>query len=257
VPQRMKDAAIGMGCVLAERADRQAARFAAEAIELCRRGGSPEQLGATLPTAAMVCWQVGDLEAARAYIAEATPMLAGSRRIARVVMLSAAAGVALADGDLAAAVELGRVAEADASDLGIERELPLVRCIIARAFFAQDDLAAAASAALRAIEAARALTFTFPLAVCLETAALVCLTGSAGASVSSRLLAVAAVIRDRGNRPGPPALTAAVTQARAAMAPAPDPASDLDEAIALAVAALEADIQLAAGSSGRSAVGSA
>ena len=54
-------AAIGMGCVLAERGNPEAAGFAAAAIALCRRAGSPEQLAATLPTAAMVCWQVGEL----------------------------------------------------------------------------------------------------------------------------------------------------------------------------------------------------
>ena len=106
-------AATGMGCVLAERADPAAAGYAAAAIELCRRGGSAEQLAATLPTAAMICWQVGDLEPARRYIAEAQPLLAGTRRIARVVLQSAAAGVALADGDLDAAVELGQTAARD------------------------------------------------------------------------------------------------------------------------------------------------
>jgi predicted ATPase len=56
-------AAIGMGCVLAERGRPEAASYAAEAIALCRQAGSAEQLAATLPTAAMVCWQVGALDA--------------------------------------------------------------------------------------------------------------------------------------------------------------------------------------------------
>lgn len=172
-------AAIGMGCVLGERAAAQAAGYAAEAISLCRQSGSAEQLAATLPTAATVCWQVGDLDAARRYVSEGLPMLAGTRRIAHVVLLSAAAGVALADDDPDAAVELGAAADAEASDLGIMRELPLVRSVVARAFLQRGAVAAAARQVLGAIDAASSLSFPFPLAVCLETAALVCLAGAA------------------------------------------------------------------------------
>ncbi|HEY0934697.1 MAG TPA: BTAD domain-containing putative transcriptional regulator, partial [Trebonia sp.] len=81
-------AAMGMGSVLAERADPAAARYARDAIGLCRRGASAEQLTVALPTAAMVCWQVGALDEARAYVAEALPRHAGTQRIARVVLLS-------------------------------------------------------------------------------------------------------------------------------------------------------------------------
>jgi len=232
-------AAIGMGCVLAERADEGASRYAVEAIELCRRAGSAEQLAATLPTAAMVCWQVGDLDAARRYVAEAMPLLGESRRIARVVLLSAAAGIALADGDRDAAIELASVADTEATDLGVERELPLIRTFAARALLGRGDIAAAACAALRAIDAARALAYSFPLATCLETAALVCLHGASGAD-AGRLLGVAAAIRQRGDRPGPPALRAAATVVRAASGIAADPAgaapADLPAAVTAAVA---------------------
>ncbi|HEY6792579.1 MAG TPA: BTAD domain-containing putative transcriptional regulator, partial [Trebonia sp.] len=209
-------AAIGMGCVLAERASPDAATYAAEAIALCRRAGSPEQLAATLPTAAMACWQVGELDAARGYAAEAMPLLAGSRRIARVVLLSAAVGIALADGDLSAAVELGTRADADARDMGIDREIPLIRCVLARAMLASGDVTGAAAAAARAITAARSLAFPFPMALCLETAALVMLRAGALAEASGRLLAAAQAIRERGDRPGPVTLSAAVAQARIA-----------------------------------------
>jgi predicted ATPase/DNA-binding SARP family transcriptional activator len=236
-------AAIGMGCVLAERSDRQAADFAVDAIELCRRSGSAEQLAATLPTAAMVCWQVGDLETARQYVAEAMPLLADSRRIARVVLLSAAAGIALADGDLEAAIELGTIADADASRLGIERELPLVRCIAARALLDRGEREAAAGQVLGAIAAARSLSFTFPMAVCLETAALVSLAGPGDLQVAAQLLTAAAAIRERGNRPGPPTLRPAVDQAHALVADrfpaaAADVSAEVSAAAALAVAAL-------------------
>jgi len=219
-------AAIGMGCVLAERADVRAAEYAAEAIELCRRAGTPQQLAATLPTAAMVCWQVGDLAQARDYVAEATPLLADSRRIARVVLLCVAAGIALADLDLDAAIELGEVADTDATDLGIERELPLIRCVLARALLDRGDDRAAAARTLDAILAARSLTYSYPMATCLETAALVCLHGTDGpgetgedlAATSKTLLDAAAAIRTAGHRPGPVPLCEAVEVARTAVA---------------------------------------
>ncbi len=212
-------ATIGMGCVLAERADAAAAGYAVEAIELCRRAGSPEQLTATLPTAAMVCWQVGDLAASRRFVAEAMPLLADSRRIARVVLLSVAAGNALAEGDLAAAIELGTIADTDATDLGIERELPLIRCLLARALLATGNLAGAGAKALAGFQAATSLTFRSPLALCLETAALICLARDRPDSVATAgvLLDGAAVVRERGQRPGPVTLSAAVTRARAAI----------------------------------------
>ena len=234
-------AAIGMGCVLAERASPEAASFAAEAIALCRRAGSPEQLAATLPTAAMVCWQVGDLNAARSYVAEAMPLLAGPRRIARVVLLSAAAGIALADGDLSAAVELGTTADADARDLGIDREVPLILCVLARALLAGGDLTGAAAKAAEAITAARSLTYTFPMALCLETAALIVLGqagGDAPVEASGRLLAAAATSRERGHRPGPVTLSAAVADALSALPQPPGTAADLAEAADLAIALL-------------------
>jgi len=241
-------AATGMGCVLAERADPAAAGYAADAIELCRRGGTAEQLAATLPTAAMICWQVGDLDSARRYIAEAQPLLAGARRIARVVLLSAAAGVALADGDPDAAVELGQNAARDASELGIDRELPLARAIVALALLDRAELASAARQAADAVTAAQSLPFSFPLAIPLEAAALVILS-SAGPDLSpgertalrrrgAGLLAAAAAIRARGDRPGPPTLRAAVDQATAGLPappeagrPVPDPARAAGQAL--------------------------
>lgn len=242
-------AIMGMGCVLAERADGAAVRYAVEAIELCRLAGSSEQLAATLPTAAMVCWQVGDVEQARGYVAEAMPLLADSRRIARVVLLSVAAGIALACEDIDAAVELGTVADTEATDLGIEREIPLIRCVLARALLVRGDAVAAAVKALDAIAAARSLTFTFPMATCLETAALVCLSWPGGTEVSRTLLDAAAVIRRRGCRPGPVTLSEAVAQARSAVGSAvggarPDrdqvlEAAELTEAIELAIATLQ------------------
>ena len=111
------------------------------------------------------------------YIAEAQPLLGGTRRIARVVLQTAAAGVALAQGDAGAAIELGSSAAGDASALGIAREQPLPSAIVARAWLERGDLAAAAQHALAAVTAARSLAFAFPLAVGLETTALIALDG--------------------------------------------------------------------------------
>jgi len=146
------------------------------------------------------------------------PLLAGSRRIARVVLLSAAAGIALADGDLSAAVELGTQADSLARDLGIDREIPLIRCVLARAMLASGNVTGAAVTACEAIAAARSLAFSFPMALCLETAALVVLDGAAAIRpAAARLLAAAQAIRERGDRPGPVTLSAAVARARLAV----------------------------------------
>jgi predicted ATPase/DNA-binding SARP family transcriptional activator len=205
-------AAMGMGSVLAERVDPAATRYAHDAIELCRTGGSAEQLAIALPTAAMVCWQVGALDEARAYVAEALPLNAGTARIARVVLLSAAAGLSLADGDIDAAVEFGSTADTEASELGVEREVPLIRAVLARALLAQDDLVTAAQCSAGALDAALAMSVGFPLAVGLETAVLVLHSaGSAPAGTLRELLAAAAVVRRRGDRPGPATLARAIS----------------------------------------------
>ncbi|HWF80514.1 MAG TPA: BTAD domain-containing putative transcriptional regulator [Streptosporangiaceae bacterium] len=236
-------ATMGMGCVLGERADAAAVRYATDAIELCRLTGSSELLAATLPTAATVCWQVGDVEQARVYVAEAMPLLAGSRRIARVVLLSVAAGIALADEDIDAAVDHGSVADTEATELGIEREIPLIRCILARALLVRGDAAGAAVKALQAIAAAQSLTYTFPMATCLETAALVRLRWPGGAAVGRTLLDAAAAIRLRGRRPGPVPLSAAVAEARSAVSAKAEGSALRDrgqaaDAVELAVATL-------------------
>jgi hypothetical protein len=83
----------------------------------------------------------------------------------------------------------------------------------------------AAAAAADAIAAARALAFLYPMATCLETAALVLLDGAGQAAgdgelagAAGRLLATAEVIRGRGDRPGPATLSGDVTRARLAAA---------------------------------------
>ncbi len=197
----------GVGCVLGERADPSAATHVVHAAQLCREGGTPAQLAAVLSTAAMVCWQAGDFTRARAFVAEAEPLHRDNRRIARVVWLSVAAALELQRGDVAAALDRSRRADEEGTALGVERELPLLRCIRALACLASQDPAEACAHAQAALKAAQALTYSFPAALCLETAAAV-LDADADADTSglASLLAAADAIRERGDRPIPPSL---------------------------------------------------
>jgi hypothetical protein len=117
-------------------------------------------------------------------------------------MLSVAAGVALAAGDVDAAVDYGRIADREASELGVEREMPLIRSTLARALLERGDIAGAAERAVAAVEVAAELAYPTQLAICLETAALVAEASGAGAPGElSALLDAAEVIRVRGDRP--------------------------------------------------------
>jgi predicted ATPase/DNA-binding SARP family transcriptional activator len=212
-------AAMGLGSVLSERGDPAAAGYAAQAIELCHAGGSAEQLAAALPTAAMVCWQVGAHEQARAFADEAGPILGDAKRIARVVLLSVSAGLALDDGDLAAAVDFGSAADREGTELGVEREMPLIRAVLARAMLASGDLAGAAGRAAGAVEAALGMSCAYPLAIGLETACLVLrAAGVSSGTEVARLLSAAADIRRRGDRPPPATLRREVSALRSGLA---------------------------------------
>lgn len=216
-------AAMGMGSILGERVDPAAAGYARDAIALCRTGGSQEELAIALPTAAMICWQVGDLATARDFVAEALPLNTGTVRIARVVLLSAAAGMALADGDAAGAIEVGSQALAESTELGVEREVPLIAAVLSRAYLTQHDLIAAGHHAAGALEAALAMSNDFPMALALETAALV--LGARGLTqgpLLSRFLTVADDLRRTGDRPAPATLAPAVRDLRLALAAHPD-----------------------------------
>ena len=129
-------AAMGVGSVLAERGDPAAADFALAALDACRRNASAEQLASALPTAVMICWQVGALPRARELLAEGLQLHPDGRRIARVVLLVAGCGISLADGDIEQAITFGRTADEIGTALGVERELPLARALLARALHA-------------------------------------------------------------------------------------------------------------------------
>jgi predicted ATPase/DNA-binding SARP family transcriptional activator len=246
----------GVGCVLAERADPAAATHVVHAAQLCREGGTPAQLAAVLSTAAMVCWQAGDYEQARAFVAEAEPLHRDNRRIARVVWLSVAAALELERGDIATALELAGRADEEGTALGVERELPLLRCIRALACLASGDTTEAGTHARTALQAAQALTYTFPTALCLETAASVLHTRSIGAGSAADASSLAALfraadaIRARGDRPVPPSLQpqwAAVHDVYIAGDGAPHAGLDPAEAARFAVALLDGEQLAAAG----------
>lgn len=215
---------MGLACVLAERGDPAAVSSAAAAIDIARSYGSPERLTTALPTAATVCWQVGAYERARAYVAEAMPPQPAPR-IATVVLACVAAALALLDGDPAAGVELGRTADAQGTALGVGRELPLVRSVLARALLASGRIEEARAQAGAALESALSLTIDAPLAVAIETAVTVAEAGpetvnSSWSDQGDALLASAAEIRRRGLRPVPPGLMVrSVRPGAAALAP--------------------------------------
>ena len=223
---------MGLGSVLAERGDPEAAAYAEAALDLCEEGGSTEQLAASLPTAAMVAWQVGALDRVRRWVERAMPMHTDQRRIARVVLLSVTCGLHLADGDLEAAVDVGRSADLEGTELGVERELPLVRSLLALALLARGELDEALDRARAAVSAAQALGYHFPLATALETAALVATArGAAGAEVAP-WVATAAEIRRAGDRPVPALLAAQVAALRGSRYPAVEAVAAVPRAVA-------------------------
>ena len=170
-------------------------------------------------------------------------MHTGGRRIARVVLLSAAAGVALAEGDVAAALDHGATPTREATELGVERELPLIRAVRAQALLASGDLPPPPSGLSLPSSAARSLAFDFPLAICFETAALVSLAaGTPDHDAIGLLLGVSADLRDRGDRPALPSLRDDVYEAEAVVGPrgrGPLDRARIDHACTTAVGLLE------------------
>lgn len=229
-PNLLVTASMGIASVLAERGDPDAAGYALRALEICRERASEDQLKATLATTAMVLWQVGDLEGARAVIAEAEPMLLpGEARIARAVFAAAAAGVALQEGRLEAGARLAELAVRDGDELGIERELPLAHALNARIALARGRRSVAAQAVLDGIAGAETLDYAYPMAICLECAAE--LAPEPGDALLLR--AVAMRIRDAGDRPSPAGLRPSEAVAASAST------ASRDDAIARARAVLQ------------------
>jgi hypothetical protein len=155
------------------------------------------------------------------------PLHTEQRRIARVVLLSVACGLHLADGDVEAAVDVGRSADLEGTELGVGRELPLVRSLLALSLLAHGDLDEAHDRAGAAVTAAQALSYQYPLATALETSALVATARGADPAEVAPWVATAAEIRRAGDRPVPALLAAQVAALRSALPPAaPLPVAD-------------------------------
>ena len=216
-------ATMGIASLLAERGDAEAVSHAQRALEIARHQASPDQLLATLATGAMVAWQVGALDAAAAAIAEGATLFEGDPRISRMILATASAGVALAEGRLDDAARMAELSVGDGEELGVDRELPLAHVVRARVAFERGQFADAARSTLDAVTSARRLGYPYPLAICLETAALVL-----GVSeTTAGLLATAAELRRVGERPAPYGLALSVPAAAQ-----PEP---LEDAVARAV----------------------
>ncbi len=200
-PNLLITASMGVGSLLAERGNKDALGPTREAIDLCREIASPDQLQATLATASMIAWQVGEFDQAASWVDEAQGLLNGPPRIAQVVLATAAAGCALAAGELEGAAQRAEQAVAAAEQLGVDRELPLALAVAARVALARRD-GASRDLALRCVDAAASLDIAFPAAVALETAAAVL----GGDVKTAALLTAAARIREHGRRPAPSAL---------------------------------------------------
>jgi ATP/maltotriose-dependent transcriptional regulator MalT len=162
----------------------------------------------------MIAWQVGNFAAARDFARDAQSLLQEDPRIARVVLVTAMAGLALADGDATDSVRLATSANTLGTDLGVERELPLARCILARGLLETGDASGASVAVESAFAAAAAMSLDAPFAICLETAALVGRAVGADEAAIATVLASAAAVREHGNRPAPADLEPAVTALR-------------------------------------------
>ncbi|OFE18669.1 hypothetical protein BA895_00160 [Humibacillus sp. DSM 29435] len=234
--------AMGLGAILSERSDPEAAVHARAAIDLAADPSShvaPDRLAAALATAGMICWQVGALTDAQEFLDRAGDLLDGQQRIATVVCLAAGAGVALSRGDLERALDSATRGDTLGTRLGVERELPLVRILLARTLLLRGDLPAAGTASMSALAAAAQLPHLHPLAGALETAALV-LEAAGGASdvELSSLLAASRSIRRGGDRPIPPTLRPPIERLARNVAPAassivPSPQEAAQKATAL------------------------
>jgi predicted ATPase/DNA-binding SARP family transcriptional activator len=196
--------------ILGERGDPEAVSYADIALDICRGRAGSDQLLAMLATTAMVAWQVGDINRARAAILEADPLFHGEPRIARQILAIATAGVAFDAGEFERAAHFAELAITDGEALGAERELPLSFSLRCRSLLAQGRLAESAAAAIRALETAKQLEYRYPTAIGLDSAFLVLGAGSGVQGLGS-LLATARDIRLAGRRQAPLSLRLVMT----------------------------------------------
>ena len=233
--------ALNLAAILAQRGDPATAGLVAEAIALCESSAPPEQLAVYLPVAARHCWDVGAVDAARGFLDRSWAFLGEDRRIAHADLLTAATAIALGDGDLDAAVEHGTAAEAEAAELGIGRNLPFVRALLASALLARGDVEEAARMAAAAVRSGRELSVHYPLADALEAAAAVVERVGTSLGDVATILGAAEAVRARGERPAPVPLRAGIEALRERVGPVADGEPDLAAACDLAERLLLAD----------------
>ena len=232
---------INVAAFLAQRGDAAAVQLVDQAITLCEAEGPPDQLAMCLPGAARHCWDVGAVTEARGYLDRSWALLGEGRRIAHADLLTAATAVALGDGDLDAAIEHGTAAEAEAAGLGIDRNLPFVRALLARALLGRGEVDQAARMAADAVRSGRELSVQYPVADALEAAAAVSERVGAPAEDVAALLAAAAEVRAHGERPAPVPLRAGIDALRARVGAPKGSAPDVAGACDLAERLLQAD----------------
>jgi hypothetical protein len=225
---------INLAAILAQRGDEGVVQIVDRAISLCEAEGPPDQLAVCMPEAARHCWDVGALPEARGYLDRSWALLGEGRRIAHADLLTAATAVALGDGDLDAAIEHGTAAEAEAAGLGIDRNLPFVRALLALALLARGDVDRAARVAADAVRSGRELSVQYPVADALEAAAAVAeRVGAPGEDVAA-LLSAAGLVRARGERPAPVPLRAGIEALRERVGGRVDAAEDEGTGLAAA-----------------------
>ena len=195
---------MGLGSLLAERGDPAAVDRARRALDICAERGSPDQLQATLATAAMIAWQVRrhhDLSgvgcrrvcAARRSPAHRAGRAGDGRGGVRAGGRRARAG---GGADPGGAPRRGRTRRG--SRASRSRRPSRARICVARG-----DLDGARDLALAQLTAVQRLGFAYPGATALETAAVVARELGVDADRVMPLLATAAAIRARGSRAAP------------------------------------------------------
>ncbi|MEO6533391.1 MAG: hypothetical protein ABIO06_07435 [Pseudolysinimonas sp.] len=230
----MAAATTGVGAVLAERGDPRAVDYCVEALAALGPDTPAEQRQAVLANCSRLAWQVGDLATARRWATEAMPLLDGPPRIAVSQLSSTLAALDLADGAIDAALHHAQRAIAVARELDLDRELPLVLAICARAHLARGEHDEARVTALACLDSADASATPWTSAIALETcAAIIAESDPAAAETLTRS---ASELRLAGSRPAPVTLRLNT--------PPPGVALPRDEASALACNLLEHGVHI-------------
>ncbi len=197
-------ATTGVGAILAERGDPAAVTYCVEAIAAMGPETPEDQRRSVLANCARLAWQVGDLDTARSWSLEASPLLDGPARIAASQLASTIAALDLAARSLDSAHEFAERALEVANELELGRELPLVLAIASRVELARGDTARAKSEALACLNSAAESDTPWTSAIAFETCAAVLVDSHP--EDAQTLVRSAGVLRSAGSRPAPATL---------------------------------------------------